>query len=48
MLTAERTHAAPTLMRLRELEVLERVAANSKLNILLGETGLTDRMMNVL
>jgi regulator of protease activity HflC (stomatin/prohibitin superfamily) len=38
----------PTLMRLRELEVLEKVAANSKLNILLGEKGLTDRVMNVL
>jgi regulator of protease activity HflC (stomatin/prohibitin superfamily) len=38
----------PTLMRLRELEVLEKVAANSKLNILLGDKGLTDRVMNVL
>ena len=27
----------PTLMRLRELEVLEEVAANSKLNIVLGD-----------
>ena len=38
----------PTLMRLRELEVLEKVAANSKLNIVLGDKGLTDRVMNVL
>ncbi len=38
----------PTLMRLRELEVLEKVAAGSKLNILLGEKGLTERVMNVL
>ena len=38
----------PTLMRLRELEVLEKVAANSKLNILLGEKGLTDRVVNLL
>ncbi len=38
----------PTLMRLRELEILEKVAANSKLSILLGEKGLTDRVMNVL
>ena len=30
----------PTLMRLRELEVLEKVAANSKLNILLGDVSL--------
>ena len=29
-------------------EVLEKVAANSKLNILLGDRGLTDRVMNVL
>src|SRR5207244_7729857 len=38
----------PALMRLRELEVLEKIAANSKLNIVLGEKGLTDRVMNVL
>lgn len=34
-------------MRLRELEVLEKVAATSMLNIVLGEKGLTDRVMNV-
>ena len=38
----------PTLMRLLELEVLERVAANSKLNVVLGEKRLTDRIVNVL
>ena len=38
----------PTLMRLRELEVLGKVAANSKLNILLGDKGLTDRVINML
>jgi CRISPR/Cas system-associated protein endoribonuclease Cas2 len=38
----------PTLMRLRELEILEKVAANSKLNILLGEKRLVDRVVNVL
>lgn len=27
----------PTLMRLRELEVLERIAASGKLNVVLGE-----------
>jgi hypothetical protein len=37
----------PTLMLLRELEVLETVAANSKFNILLGDKGLADRVMNV-
>jgi len=38
----------PTLMRLRELEVLEKVAANSKLNVVLGEKRLTERIVNVL
>ena len=38
----------PTLMRLRELEVLEKVAAAGKLNIVLGEKGLADRMVNLL
>ena len=38
----------PTLMRLRELEILEKVAASSKLNVVLGDKGLTDRVMNVL
>jgi CRISPR/Cas system-associated protein endoribonuclease Cas2 len=38
----------PTLMRLRELEIVEKVAANSKLNIVLGEKRLTDRVVNVL
>jgi regulator of protease activity HflC (stomatin/prohibitin superfamily) len=38
----------PTLMRLRELEVLEKVAASGKLNVVLGEKGLTDRVVNLL
>ena len=38
----------PTLMRLRELEVLEKVAATSKLNVVLGEKGLADRVVNLL
>src|SRR5262245_28363709 len=43
----------PTLMRLRELEVLEKVAANSKLNVVLGDLSadksrLTERIVNVL
>lgn len=38
----------PTLMRLRELEVLEKVAANGKLNIVVGEKGLADRVVNLL
>jgi regulator of protease activity HflC (stomatin/prohibitin superfamily) len=43
----------PTLMRLRELEVLEKIAGNGKLNIVLGPCaqdggGLTDRVVNLL
>jgi hypothetical protein len=35
-------------MRLRELEVLEKVASAAKLNVVLGEKGLTDRVVNLL
>jgi regulator of protease activity HflC (stomatin/prohibitin superfamily) len=38
----------PTLMRLRELEVLERIASSGKLNVILGEKGLADRVVNLL
>jgi len=38
----------PTLLRLRELETLEKVAANGELKIILGEKGLTERVMNML
>ncbi|MBX7166833.1 MAG: slipin family protein [Pirellulales bacterium] len=38
----------PTLMRLRELEVLEKVATSAKLNVVLGEKGLADRVVNLL
>ncbi len=43
----------PVLMRLRELEVLEKIAAAGKLNIVLGERnpgekGLADKVMNLL
>lgn len=38
----------PTLMRLRELEVLERVATASNLNVVLGEKGLADRVTHLL
>lgn len=46
--TAKLLEGNPTLMRLRELEVLEKVAANSKLNVLLGEKGLAERVVNLL
>lgn len=38
----------PMLMRLRELEVLEKIAAAGKLNIVLGEKGLADKVVNLL
>ena len=38
----------PTLMRLRELEVLEKVATSGKLNVVLGEKGLAERVVNLL
>lgn len=46
--TAKLLEGNPTLMRLRELEVLEKVAANSKLNVMLGEKGLAERVVNLL
>jgi regulator of protease activity HflC (stomatin/prohibitin superfamily) len=46
--TAKVLESNPTLMRLRELEVLEKVATNSKMNVVLGEKGLADRVMNLL
>lgn len=38
----------PVLMRLRELEVLEKIAANGKLNVVLDEKGLTKQVVNLL
>lgn len=38
----------PTLMRLRELEVLEKIAVDGKLNVVLGEKGLADRVVNLI
>jgi regulator of protease activity HflC (stomatin/prohibitin superfamily) len=46
--TAKLLQDNPTLMRLRELEVLERVASTGKLNVVVGEKGLTERVVNVL
>jgi regulator of protease activity HflC (stomatin/prohibitin superfamily) len=38
----------PTLMRLRELEVLEKIAAAGNWKIMLGDKGLVDRVVNLL
>ena len=46
--TAKLLQDSPTLMRLRELEVLERIALAGKLNVVLGEKGLADRVVNLL
>jgi regulator of protease activity HflC (stomatin/prohibitin superfamily) len=46
--TAKILQDNPTLMRLRELEVLEKVAAGGKLNVVLGEKGLAERVVNLL
>jgi regulator of protease activity HflC (stomatin/prohibitin superfamily) len=43
--TAKLLDAHPTLMRLRELEVLEKVASSSNLKVVLGDKdGLSDRL----
>ena len=46
--TAKLLADSPTLMRLRELEVLEKIASTGKLSIVLGEKGLADRVVNLL
>lgn len=46
--TARLMEGNPALMRMRELEVLERIAESSKMSIVLGEKGLADRVTNLL
>lgn len=46
--TAKMLENNPTLMRLRELEVLQSVAGSTKMSVVLGEKGLADRVMNLL
>ena len=46
--TAKPLAKNPTLMRLRELEVLEKIIANGNLKIVLGEKSLADRVMNLI
>jgi len=40
--------SSPTLMRLRELEVLEKVTGKAKLSIVLGDGGLADKVVKLL
>jgi len=46
--TAKLLAENPTLMRLRELEVLERVVISGKLSVVLAEKGLADRIVNLI
>jgi len=46
--TAKLLADSPVLMRLRELEVLEKIAASGKLHISLSEKGLADKVVNLL
>lgn len=46
--TAKLLAENPTLMRMRELEVLEKVVAGGKLSVVLGEKGLADRVVNLI
>jgi regulator of protease activity HflC (stomatin/prohibitin superfamily) len=46
--TAKLLESSQTLMRLRELEVLEKIAGSGKLNVVLGEKGLAERVVNLL
>lgn len=46
--TAKLLAENPTLMRLRELEVLEKIATSGELKVLLGEKGLVERVTNLL
>ncbi len=46
--TAKILESNPTLMKLRELEVLEKVATTGDLKVVLGEKGLADRVVNLL
>ncbi len=46
--TARLLAESPTLMRLRELEALEKIATAGNLKVVLGEKGLTERVVNLL
>ena len=46
--TAQILESSPTLMKLKELEVLEKVAHKANLTVVLGEEGLADRVVKLL
>ena len=45
--TAKILESNPTLMKLRELEVLEKVANKANLTVMLSESGLSDRVIKL-
>jgi regulator of protease activity HflC (stomatin/prohibitin superfamily) len=46
--TAKILETSPILMRLRELEALERIAGKANLQVMLGEKGLVDRVVKMM
>jgi regulator of protease activity HflC (stomatin/prohibitin superfamily) len=46
--TARILESNPTLMRMRELEVLQTITSNTQMSVVLGEKGLTDRVIKLL
>ena len=45
--TAKIFESSPTLMKLKELEVLEKVAEKANLTVVLGDGGLSERVMKL-
>jgi hypothetical protein len=46
--TARILESNPTLMRLRELEVLEKITSNTRMKVVLGEKGLAERVVKLI
>jgi regulator of protease activity HflC (stomatin/prohibitin superfamily) len=46
--TARLLEGSPMLVRMRELEVLEKIASTTNLSVVLGEQGLADRIVKLL
>ena len=45
--TAKIFESSPTLMKLKELEVLEKVAEKANLTVVLGDGGLSERVVEL-
>ncbi len=46
--TAKMLEDNPVLMRMKELEIVQKIVENTKLSVLLGEKGLRDQIVNLL